>query len=40
MFNAITDWDEAANWFNKHSLKQGGKLYNDVEKLNNNYGKK
>lgn len=39
MFNAITDWDEAANWFNKHSLKQGGKLYNDVEKLNNNYGK-
>lgn len=32
MFSSIVDWDAAAEWFNKNSYKQGGKL---IKKQNN-----
>lgn len=36
MFNAITDWDAAAQWFSKYSLKQGGKM-NIIEQFKKGY---
>ena len=34
MFNAIDDWDSAAQWFSKYSLKNGGNI---VQKFKKDY---
>jgi len=37
MFNAIDDWDSAAQWFSKYSLKNGGNI---VQKFKKDYKSK